>query len=82
MGLQNNIKRGLFWKHVFRVAVVFLIVVALFSLVFKTGGALFSGDFETINKVHFANNQWIRFWLSKIVIALIYAMYTVNKNMK
>lgn len=82
MSLSKNIKKALFWKHVARVAIVFLIIVSLFSLVFKTGGALFSGDFETINKVHFANNQWIRFFLSKIVITLIYSMYTVNKNMK
>ncbi|CAL2102158.1 conserved protein of unknown function [Tenacibaculum sp. 190130A14a] len=82
MSLANNIKKGFFWINVLKIGMVFLLVVAAFSLFFKTGGAIFSGDFETVYNVHFANNQWVRFWLSKIVISLLYAMYTVNKKMK
>lgn len=81
MSFTNNIKKGFFWINVLKIGLVFLLVVAGFSLFFKTGGAIFSGDFETVYNVHFANNQWVRFWLSKIVISLLYAMYTVNKKM-
>ena len=82
MSFTTNIKKGSFWINVLKMASIFLIIVAAFSLFFKTGGAIFSGDFETVYNVHFANSQWVRFWLSKIVISLLYAMYTVNKNMK
>lgn len=82
MSLAKNIKKGFFWINVLKIGLVFLLVVAAFSLFLKTGGAIFSGDFETVYNVHFANNQWVRFWLSKIVISLLYAMYTVNKKMK
>ncbi len=82
MGLLKKIQRGEFWINVLKIGIPFLVIVALFSLLFKTGGAIFSGDFETVYNVHFANKQWIRFWLSKIVIALIYSMYIVNKKMK
>ena len=82
MSFIKNIQKGSFWINVVKVGIPFLVVVALFSLLFKTGGAFFSGDFETVYNVHFANKQWIRFWLSKIVITVIYSMYTVNKKMK
>lgn len=82
MSLIKNIQKGSFWVNVVKVGTPFLVVVALFSLLFKTGDAIFSGDFETVYNVHFANKQWIRFWLSKIVITVIYSMYIVNKRMK
>ncbi len=82
MSLIKNIQKGSFWINVLKVGTPFLMIVAVFSLLFKTGGAIFSGDFETVYNVHFANKQWFRFWLSKIVIALIYSMYIVNKKTK
>lgn len=82
MSLIKNIQKGSFWINVVKVGTPFLVVVALFSLLFKTGGAIFSGDFETVYNVHFANKQWIRFWLIKIVITAIYSIYLVNKKMK
>jgi hypothetical protein len=82
MSLIKNIQKGNFWINVLKVGIPFLIIVAVFSLLFKTGGAVFSADFETVYNVHFANKQWIRFWLSKIVIALIYSIYIVNKKTK
>ncbi|WP_428740699.1 hypothetical protein [Tenacibaculum sp.] len=82
MSLIKNIQKGSFWFNVLKIGIPFVLIVAIFSLLFKTGGAIFSGDFETVYNVHFANKQWIRFWLSKIVIAVIYSMYIVNKKMK
>lgn len=82
MSFINKIQKQIFWINVVKVGVPFLIIVALFSLLFKTGSAIFSGDFETVYNVHFANKQWIRFWLSKVVITLIYSIYTVHKKMK
>ena len=82
MSFTKNIQKPLFWKNVVRIAIPFLLIVTVFSLLFKTGSAVFSGDFDTVYNVHFANKQWIRFWLSKVVIALLYGMYVSNKNMK
>lgn len=82
MSLAKNIQNPNFWKNVFKVGFPFLLIVTAFSLVFNTGSAIFSGDFDKVYEVHFANNRWIRFWLSKVVISVLYGMYVSNKNMK
>lgn len=82
MSFTKNIKNPLFWKNVFRIAIPFLLIVALFSLLFNTGGAIFSGDWQTVNEFHFTEKKWVRFWLGKVVISLLYGMYISNKNMK
>ncbi|MBA6155770.1 hypothetical protein H3Z83_04430 [Tenacibaculum sp. S7007] len=82
MSFSENIKKSLYWGHVLKMALFLIIIISLFSLIFQTGGALFSGDFDTVYNVHFANKQWVRFFLTKIVVSILYAMYVVNKRMK
>lgn len=82
MGLLTNIQHITFWKNVLKISIPFLLIVAVFSLLFNTGSAVFSGDFEKVYAFHFAENKWIRFWLSKAVISLLYGLYITNKSMK
>lgn len=82
MALLKNIQNLLFWKNVLKISLPFLLIVAVFSLLFNTGKAIFSGDWHTVYEYHFANNRWIRFWLSKFVISIFYGIYITNKNMK
>ena len=82
MTFFQKIQQGGFWVNVFKIAIPFLIVVALISLFMNSGSAIFSGDFTTVNEINFSNKKWIRFWLSKVVISLIYGIYTSNKNTK
>lgn len=46
MSLIKNIQKGSFWVNVVKVGTPFLVVVALFSLLFKTGDAIFSGTLK------------------------------------
>lgn len=82
MSFGKNIQKGIFWVNVLKVSIPFLIFVTVFSLIVNSGGALFSGDFETVNTINFSENKWIRFWLSKVVVSVLYGMYIVNKKMK
>jgi len=75
-------KNGLFWVNVLKVGIPFLVFVALFSLVVNSGGALFSGDFETVNTINFSEQKWKRFWLTKVAVSILYAVYVVNKKTK
>ncbi len=82
MSFNENIKKSLYWGHVLKMALFLIIIISLFTLVFQTGGALFSGDFDTVYNVHFANKQWVRFFLTKTTVSVLYAMYVVNKRIK
>ena len=82
MTFLQKIKQPGFWLNVLKIAIPFLIIVSIISLVINSGTAIFSGDFDMVNEINFSNKKWIRFWLSKIVISLIYGIYTSNKNTK
>lgn len=82
MSLQQNFLKKLFWINVLKIGIPFLIVVTLFALIFTSGGSIFSGDFKAVYETHFADKRWVRFWLSKVVISIIYGVYITNKKMK
>ena len=82
MSLLKNIQKGSFWINVLKVGIPFLVFVALFSLLVNSGGALFSGDFETVNTINFSDNKWKRFWITKVTVSILYAIYVVNKKTK
>ena len=82
MTFLQKIQQPGFWVNVLKITIPFLIIVSLISLFMNSGQAIFSGDFATVNEINFSNKKWIRFWLSKIVISLIYGIYISNKNTK
>jgi fucose 4-O-acetylase-like acetyltransferase len=82
MNFTDKIKQPLFWKNFAKIAVPFFIVVTLISLLIESSSAIFSGDFETVNRENFANGKWKTFFGFKVVFTGIYAMYITNKNMK
>ncbi len=82
MTFLEKIKAPGFWLNMFKIAVPFFIVVTLFSLIINSGGALFSGDFESVNEVNFSEGKWQKFWAVKIVVSLLYAFYITVKKTK
>ena len=82
MTFLQKIQQPSFWVNVLKIAIPFLIIVTLFSLFFNSGKDIFAGDFKAVNEFNFSNKKWIRFWLSKTVISLIYGIYISNKNTK
>ncbi|WP_370425018.1 hypothetical protein [Tenacibaculum dicentrarchi] len=82
MSFSKNIQQGSFWINVLKISVPFLIFVTIFSLLVNSGSALFSGDFETVNNINFSEGKWHRFWLTKLTVSVLYAIYVVNKKTK
>ncbi|MEX6627177.1 hypothetical protein [Tenacibaculum salmonis] len=82
MSFTKNIQKGSFWINVLKVSVPFLVFVTIFSLLVNSGGALFSGDFETVHTINFSEGKWKRFWLTKVTVSTLYAIYVVNKKTK
>ena len=82
MTFLEKIKAFEFRLNMFKIAVPFFIIVTLFSLVINSGGALFSGDFESLNEVNFSEGKWQKFWAVKIVVSLLYSFYITVKKTK
>lgn len=82
MAFQQNIQKPLFWKNVFKVGLPFFVFFSIFSLLFYTGSAVFSGNWNLVYEHHFANGRWMRFLLQKSVLSLLYGMYICNLKMK
>lgn len=82
MSFTKKIQKGSFWINVFKIAIPFLAFVTLFSLLVNSGSALFSGDFQTVNSINFSQGKWIKFWLTKVIVSILYAIYVVNKKTK
>lgn len=82
MKFTQKIKHPEFWPNFFKVAIPFFIVVTLISLFMNSWREIFAGDFAVVAETNFNNGKWKTFWGIKIVISVIYGLYTTNKNMK
>lgn len=71
-----------FWINVLKLAIPFLILVTIISLLMNSWQDIFAGDFAKVSEVNFADGKWQRFWSFKIVISFMYAIYLTIKRTK
>ncbi|CAM1362806.1 conserved hypothetical protein [Tenacibaculum litopenaei] len=81
MSLANNVKKLEFWKNVGKVALPFLLVVVIITLILNNASDIFSGDFQAVYEFNFADGKWKRFWAMKIVVSFFYSIWITNKKM-
>ncbi|MEJ6754836.1 MAG: hypothetical protein QNK57_06630 [Flavobacteriales bacterium] len=82
MALSKNIKKASFWANVMKVGAVFVLLITIISLSFNSFSDLFSGNWQAVSDKNFSNQQWKRFFSSKVIAGFIYGVYVSNKNMK
>lgn len=82
MALSENIKKASFWANVMKVGFVFVIFISIVSLCFNSFSDLFSGNWGAVAEKNFNNQQWKRFFSSKVIAGFVYGVYVSNKNMK
>lgn len=82
MGLSKNIKNSIFWLNAMKIGIVFIGILTIISLFLNSFSDLFSGNWEAVFDKNFNNQQWIRFFSSKLIAGFIYGIYVSNKNMK
>jgi hypothetical protein len=82
MALSKNIKNSIFWLNAMKIGIVFIGILTLISLFFNSFSDLFSGNWDAVFEKNFSNQQWIRFFSSKVIAGFIYGTYVSNKNMK
>ena len=82
MTFSDKIKTSIFWKNTLRISVMFFVILIIFSLLLNSFSDIFKFDIEAIKAKNFADGNWQRFFLSKIIIAVLYGMWVTNRNMK
>ncbi len=82
MTFAEKIKTALFWKHTLRIATMFFILLIIISLLINSFSDILKFDTEAIIAKNFANGNWVRFFVTKLVISVAYGMWIINRNMK
>jgi hypothetical protein len=82
MTFSDKVKTEIFWKNTLRISIMFFVILIIFSLLLNSFSDIFKFDIEAIKAKNFADGNWRRFFLSKIIIAVLYGMWVTNRNMK
>lgn len=82
MSLFNKMKTRGYWVNFSKVAIPFFLIFVVISLLWNSGGAIFSGNFDMVNEVNFSNGKWKPFFGSKLIGSIIYGIWMTSKNTK
>jgi hypothetical protein len=80
MSVLDKMKSPGFWTNVLKIAIPFLILVTIISLLMNSWRDIFAGEFTKVNEMNFAEGKWQKFWGLKIAISFIYALFVAIKK--
>lgn len=80
MRIFDNFKNPDFWVKVLRLASVFFIIFVGISLIISHFSQIVSGDFAVIYEDEWANGKWVNYFLIKLAISLVYAVYMTSRR--
>jgi len=80
MTFLEKVKTPIYWQHVFRIGLLFLVLLIIISLLFNSFSDILKFDLEAVNNNNFSDGKWKKFIFSKIAISLVYAMWVTNRN--
>lgn len=82
MKFSEQMKTTVYWKKALQIALLFLIILTVISLLFNSFSAVIRFDFDQVMEENFANGLWKRFFVVKIFLSISYGMYMAYVNMK
>lgn len=82
MSLFKKMKEASYWVNFSKIALPFFVIFVVISLLWHSGSAIFSGDFETVNELNFSNGKWKAFFGSKLIGSIIYGIWTTSRKTK
>lgn len=80
MRILENIKSPDFWVKVLQLAVIFFIIFVGISLIISHFQAIVSGDFAQIYQDEWADGKWVNYFLIKLAISVVYAIYMTSRR--
>lgn len=82
MGFTNLIKNPVFWKHTLRIAIMFVVLMTVISLLFNSFSDILKFNISAVAEKNFTNGKWVQFFGLKFIISILYAGYLTFRNMK
>ena len=78
----DKIKTTIFWTNTLKISLLFFVFLIVVSLLINSFSDIFKFDMAAIEETNFADGLWKRFFLSKLIISILYGMWVTNRNMK
>jgi hypothetical protein len=82
MTFTEKIKHPQFWPVTFKVALTFFGILIIISLLFNSFSALIRFDFAKVAEENFTDGKWLNFFGIKLLVSLVYAIWTTSRNIK
>lgn len=80
MRILEDIKNPDYWIKVLQLGTIFFVIFVGLSLIISHFRQIVSGDFAAIYQDEFSDGKWVEYFLIKLVISLVYAMYMTSRR--
>ncbi|MDX1601765.1 MAG: hypothetical protein R3209_01745 [Salinimicrobium sediminis] len=80
MRILEDIKNPEYWIKVLQLGTIFFVIFVGLSLIISHFRQIVSGDFAAIYQDEFSDGKWVEYFLIKLVISLVYAMYMTSRR--
>ncbi|MDX1752659.1 MAG: hypothetical protein R3259_05700 [Salinimicrobium sediminis] len=80
MRILEDIKNPEYWTKVLQLGTIFFVIFVGLSLIISHFRQIVSGDFAAIYQDEFSDGKWVEYFLIKLVISLVYAMYMTSRR--
>lgn len=68
--------------HTLKIGTLIFVTILVFAILFKSGSALFSGDWATVYQINFKDENILTTMGIRLVVSYGYAYYISAKNQK
>ncbi len=80
MRILEDIKNPDYWIKVVQLGTIFFVIFVGLSLIISHFRQIVSGNFAAIYQDEFSDGKWVEYFLIKLVISLVYAMYMTSRR--
>ena len=82
MTFLEKIKTAFFWKRALMIIIPFFIFLVIISLLFNSFSAIIAADWAKIMEENFNHGKWKIFFLTKILVSILYGVWVTSRDVK
>ncbi|PID68574.1 MAG: hypothetical protein CSA39_01115 [Flavobacteriales bacterium] len=81
MTFLEKLKSAGYWIKALRIALLFLILLTVISLLFSNFSDIINLDFAKVYHDNFSGNTWKKFFFTKVILSISYGMFMAHVNL-
>lgn len=82
MTFFEKLKTAEYWKKALKIALLFLMILTVISLLFSNFSDIVNLDFAKVYHDNFSESTWKKFFLTKIILSISYGMFMAHVNIR